>query len=152
MKRAFFLLALLSVLAGCASMQKTLHYATLGLVNSPDVSEAAKVDLLKSQQETDLRYKQLERDHTLAIIAFVVGLTIVVGSKIAAAYVPFLKPENAKVGYFVMACAAVIRGYVSMEASAGKYLWPALVGLIVLSVAFILYKALIHKKLEPAHG
>lgn len=146
MNQMIILLFAVLMLSGCTTAQKTLHYATLGLVNDPAVSEQVKQDVINYQadlqhekERDDLRYKTFRPYHVVALGTFVLGLFITVASLINIPALAFLTKSCWKVGAGTVVGAAGLSAWaVTMaEPDTVKYLGWTLIALLVFGVVFL---------------
>lgn len=153
----FALIFMLIAITGCGSpvgrgMQKTLHYATLGLVNDPAVSDSAKQDVINHQADNaaQLALEEMIREtfddyHAIALGTYLLGLGIIAFSLINIPALSFLSKSSWKVGAAIIAGAGALSLYATLAADARMIEWLVYLigGLFLVGVSFLIYKLMV---------
>jgi len=147
-------LLLLILITGCGTpvgrgVQKTLHYATLGLVSNPNVSDGTKLDAINHQADNaaslaleELIRETYEKYHTTALATYILGLSIVVVSFINIPILSFLAKDCWKVGAGIIGGAAGLSVYATLAADAEmvQYLVYIVAALFISGAVFLIYR------------
>lgn len=165
--RIILAILIFACLFGCGSpigrgVQKTLHYATLGLVNDPNVSDAVKQDVINHQADNAaaLAVEEIARAaykdyHRVALGTYILGLGIIVFSFINVPALSFLTKPCWKVGAGIVAGAGVLSLYATLAAEPEtiKYMLYGISAMFLIGCAYLVHKLAVKiKQKKPPTG